>query len=223
MEELVYKSNLNQDWISLIFFFNLILVTLLFRVDPIRFSSSIRFYSIDIYVSKYFSEKNINLISIYNIICFVIIINTVCLFIISISKYTSEFIFYAFEYYYLFFILFLLLSIRFFLIQFLIKKLKISSDIKISFLKSFMHNFRFALFYLIFLFVSFYVSIPKIVFTFFSICLFVALFFYQFRILVSLFQSNPMDVLYIIIYLCTFKAIPWYWFYIFTLEPWLLN
>ena len=221
MEELIYKNNLNQDWISFIFFINLIILTAIFKINPPRFRSIILFHSTDIYIKRFSNEKKFNMISAYNILCFIITISTLCLFIILLLEYNYKTLLFAFEYYYLFSSLILMLSSRYIFIQFLINQLKINHNYRIGILKNFINNFRFALFYLIFLLIVNYVEIQNKQFLLFTFCYLIIWIFYQFRILILLFKSNPQQILYIIIYLCTLRLLPWYWFYILILEPWL--
>ena len=221
MEELIYKNNLNQDWISFIFFINLIILTAIFKINPPRFRSIILFHSTDIYIKRFSNEKKFNMISAYNILCFIITISTLCLFLILLLEYNYKTLLFAFEYYYLFSSLILMLSSRYIFIQFLINQLKINHNYRIGILKNFINNFRFALFYLIFLLIVNYVEIQNKQFLLFTLCYLIIWIFYQFRILILLFKSNPQQILYIIIYLCTLRLLPWYWFYILILEPWL--
>ena len=221
MEELIYKNNLNQDWISFIFFINLIILTVIFKSNPPRFRSIILFHSTDIYIKRFSNEKKFNMISAYNILCFIITISTLCLFLILLLEYNYKTLLFAFEYYYLFSSLILMLSSRYIFIQFLINQLKINHNYRIGILKNFINNFRFALFYLIFLLIVNYVEIQNKQFLLFTLCYLIIWIFYQFRILILLFKSNPQQILYIIIYLCTLRLLPWYWFYILILEPWL--
>ena len=221
MEELIYKNNLNQDWISFIFFINLIILTAIFKINPPRFRSIILFHSTDIYIKRFSNEKKFNMISAYNILCFIITISTLCLFLILLLEYNYKTLLFAFEYYYLFSLLILMFSTRYIFIQFLINQLKINYSYRIGVLKNFINNFRFALFYLIFLLIVNYVEIPNRQFLLFTLCYLIIWIFYQFRILILLFKSNPQQILYIIIYLCTLRLLPWYWFYILILEPWL--
>ena len=161
------------------------------------------------------------MISAYNILCFIITISTLCLFLILLLEYNYKTLLFAFEYYYLFSSLILMLSSRYIFIQFLINQLKINHNYRIGILKNFINNFRFALFYLIFLLIVNYVEIQNKQFLLFTLCYLIIWIFYQFRILILLFKSNPQQILYIIIYLCTLRLLPWYWFYILILEPWL--
>ena len=221
MEELIYRNNLNQDWISFIFFTNLIILTVIFKIHPPRFRSIILFHSTEIYIKRFSNEKKFNMISAYNILCFIIIISTLCLFLILLLEYNYKTLLFAFEYYYLFSSLILMLSSRYIFIQFLINQLKINHNYRIGILKNFINNFRFALFYLIFLLIVNFVEIQNRQFLLFTLCYLIIWIFYKFRILILLFKSNPQQILYIIIYLCTLRLLPWYWFYVLILEPWL--
>ena len=221
MEELIYRNNLNQDWISFIFFINLIILSVIFKINPPRLRSIILFHSTDIFIKRFSNEKKFNMISAYNILCFITIISTLCLFIILLFEYNYKTLLFSFEYYYLFSLLILIFSSRYIFIQFLINQLKINYNYRISILKNFINNFRFALFYLIFLLIVNYVEIPNRQFLLFTLYYLIIWIFYQFRILILLFKSNPQQILYIIIYLCTLRLLPWYWFYVLILEPWL--
>ena len=221
MEELIYRNNLNQDWISFIFFINLIILSVIFKINPPRLRSIILFHSTDILIKRFSNEKKFNMISAYNILCFITIISTLCLFIILLFEYNYKTLLFSFEYYYLFSLLILIFSSRYIFIQFLINQLKINYNYRISILKNFINNFRFALFYLIFLLIVNYVEIQNKQFLLFTLCYLIIWIFYQFRILILLFKSNPQQILYIIIYLCTLRLLPWYWFYVLILEPWL--
>lgn len=221
MKELIYRNYLNQDWISFTFLINLVILTIILKINPSRFRNSISIYSADLYINKHFNDKDLNLISFYNVLCFIIIISTLCLSIILFLEYNFKAISFAYEYYYLFSLLFITISIRHIFVQFLINKLNLHQVFKIGVLKSFINNFRFALFYLIFLLIVNYFKIQNREFLIFTLCYLMIWIFYQFRILIFLFRSNPQQILYIIIYLCTIRVIPWYWFYIIILEPWL--
>ncbi len=82
MEELIYRNDFNQDWISFIFFINLIILSAIFKINPQRFKSIILFDSNDTYIKKFSNEKKFNMVTAYNILCHIIIISTICLFLI---------------------------------------------------------------------------------------------------------------------------------------------
>mgnify|MGYP005709486379 CR=1 FL=1 len=190
MEELIYRNNLNQDWISFIFFINLIILSLIFKINPPRFRSIILFHSIDIYIKRFSNEKKFNMISAYNILCFIIIISTLSLFLILLLQHNYKTLLFAFEYYYLFSLLILMFSIRYIFIQILINQLEINYNYRIGILKNFINNFRFALFYLIFLLIVNYVEMQNRQFLLFTLCYLIIWIFYQFRILILLFKKH---------------------------------
>ena len=70
MEELIYRNDFNQDWISFIFFINLIILSAIFKINPQRFKSIILFDSTDTYIKKFSNEKKFNMVQ--HIIFFVL-------------------------------------------------------------------------------------------------------------------------------------------------------
>ncbi len=218
MGELIYRNNDFQDWISLIFLLNLIFIFSMFLLDPIRLKRLIKFYATDIYVSKHVSEKNLNYLSPFNLLSFLIIINTLSLLFFFMSNYLKGFIEFAFEFYYLLINLIIFLGVRFYLVKFILKQLRLNRDLNLFFFKSFTYNLQFAIVLLVFLFINFYSFNLKSQFISILILPIGLWFIYQSRVIISLFRSKPRDVLYIILYLCTLKIIPWYWFYFFAIE-----
>lgn len=219
MGEWIYRNSADQDWISLIFFINFLFVFGMINLDPTRVKRLLRFYASDIYVSKHVNEKNLNFLSPFNLLSVFVVLNTLCLFFLSLSKFELPIIEFAFEYYYLFFVCLVFIGIRYVFVWFTMKQMGVLRNLKPLLFKSFSHHTQFALFLFLFIFLSYYTTISKLVFLSVFSLLAVLWFLYQFRILFSLFRRQPQDVLYIILYLCTLKLIPWYWFYIVTIEP----
>ena len=219
MGEWIYRNSIDQDWISLIFFLNLLWVVGMANLDPTRMRRLLKFYAIDIYVSKHNNEKNLNFLSPFNLLSLLVLLNAVCLFFLSLSKFDLTVIEFAFEYYYFFLTCLVFVGLRYAFIWFTMKQMGLLKTLKPLLFKSFSHHIQFAVFLLLFLFLSYYTSISKLLFLTGFILIAGLWFIYQFRILFSLFRARPQDVLYIILYLCGLKLIPWYWFYIFTIEP----
>jgi len=217
--EYIYRKAVTQDWISLFYLMNVVLFALLFSLDSNRIKAVLKFYASDLYISKYQTEKNTKFLSVFNLICFVFIVNTLCLLAISASRYSNQIINYAFEYVYFFIGLSLFLSLRFFLIQFFMKQLNILKKVKLLFFKNFTHHFQFTFVLFFFLLIGFYSLQSSTLFFVFFFFLFGLWSYYQFRILFTFFRSNPRAVFHLILYLCTLKLIPWYWFYYLMIEP----
>ena len=218
MGELILKNNIHQDWVGLIFFINLLFISWMFFLDPLRLRGLIKFYATDFYMSKFISEKKLNYLSPFNILSFFIIVSAVCLYIFSFSNFSNKLIKFSFEYYYLMISLFVFLSVRFFLIQSFLNHIESIKKSKLLNFKSFTHHVQFSIILIIFLFFNTYNSYSKNIFMSISACLGVCWFYYQIKILISLFRPNPKEFLHIILYLCTLKIIPWYWFYVFIVD-----
>ena len=219
MGEWIYRNGADQDWISLIFFANLLFVIGMINLDPARVKRLLKFYASDIYMSKHSNEKNLNFLSPFNLLSLLVLLNTLCLFLLSLSKFELPIIEFAFEYYYLFFVCLLFIGIRYVLVWFTMKQMGLERTLKPWLFKSFTHHTQFAVFLFLFLLLSYYTTISKPFFLGVFVVVVGLWFLYQSRNLFTLFRSRPQDVLYIILYLCTLKLIPWYWFYIFAIEP----
>ena len=218
MGELILRNNTQQEWVSIIFFLNLLIVSSIFFLNPNRVKRMIKFYATDFYISKYTSERNLNYLSVYNLLSFLLIINTLCLFIFSFFNYSSKVSKFDTKYYYLIIVLFIFFGIRFLLLKIIAGLIGEIMELKSLFFKSFTHHVQFSLILFIVLFLNFHSSLSNI--TFILVTSFIGLmwFFYQSRVIVSVFRSKPRELIYIILYLCTSKIIPWYWLYFFVVE-----
>ena len=218
MGELILRNNTQQEWVSIIFFLNLLFVSIIFFLDPVRLKRMIKVYATDIYTSKYASERDLNYLSTYNLLSFSLILNTLCLFIFLFFNYSSEVVKFDSKYYYLIIVLFIFFGIRFLLVKILIGEIVGIMKLKSLFFKSFTHHVQFSLILFFVLFFNFYSSLSNIIFIWITAFVGVMWFFYQSRVIISVFHSKPRELLYIILYLCTLKIIPWYWFYFFVIE-----
>ena len=218
MGELILRNNTQQDWVTIIFFLNLLIVSSIFFLNPNRVKRMIKFYATDFYISKYTSERNLNYLSVYNLLSFLLIINTLCLFIFSFFNYSSKVSKFDTKYYYLIIVLFIFFGIRFLLLKIIAGLIGEIMELKSLFFKSFTHHVQFSLILFIVLFLNFHSSLSNI--TFILVTSFIGLmwFFYQSRVIVSVFRYKPRELIYIILYLCTLKIIPWYWLYFFVIE-----
>ena len=218
MGELILRNNTQQEWVSIIFFLNLLIVSSIFFLNPNRVKRMIKFYATDFYISKYTSERNLNYLSVYNLLSFLLILNTLCLFIFSFFNYSSKVAKFDTRYYYLIIVLFIFFGIRFLLLKIVAGLIGEIMELKSLFLKSFTHHVQFSLILFIVLFLNFYSSLSNITFIWVTSFIGLMWFFYQSRVIVSVFRSKPRELIYIILYLCTLKIIPWYWLYFFVVE-----
>lgn len=218
MGELILRNNTQQEWVSIIFFLNLLIVSSIFFLNPNRVKRMIKFYATDFYISKYTSERNLNYLSVYNLLSFLLILNTLCLFIFSFFNYSSKVAKFDTRYYYLIIVLFIFFGIRFLLLKIIAGLIGEIMELKSLFFKSFTHHVQFSLILFIVLFLNFYSSFSNITFIWVTSFIGLMWFFYQSSVIVSVFRSKPRELIYIILYLCTLKIIPWYWLYFFVIE-----
>ena len=218
MGELILRNNTQQEWVSIIFFLNLLIVSSIFFLNPNRVKRMIKFYATDFYISKYTSERNLNYLSVYNLLSFLLIINTLCLLIFSFFNYSSKVAKFDTKYYYLIIVLFIFFGIRFLLLKIVAGLIGEIMELKSLFFKSFTHHVQFSLILFIILFLNFYSSFSNITFIWVTSFIGLMWFFYQSSVIVSVFRSKPRELIYIILYLCTSKIIPWYWLYFFVVE-----
>ena len=219
MGELIFKSNLNQDWISFALIFNIFLTYLLVKINPIRTTRLFNFLKTDLYFSKHNSERETQYLNPYNIVGTLIILNTI---ILSFIFFSEKFFFkktYFFEFCFLFLFLTIFLVIRYFLVTLMTKKVGFWKKIKPLIFKNFTLNLQYAYLYFGLIFIGFYSEMPSLLlYSFVGITL-ISWFLSQTRLFLTLFKFLPKEVFYFILYLCTFKIIPWYCFYLFVLEP----
>ena len=218
MGELILRNNTQQEWVSIIFFLNLLIVSSIFFLNPNRVKRMIKFYATDFYISKYTSERNLNYLSVYNLLSFLLILNTLCLFIFSFFNYSSKVAKFDTRYYYLIIVLFIFFGIRFLLLKIVAGLIGEIMELKSLFFKSFTHHVQFSLILFIVMFLNIHSSLSNVTFIWITTLIGLMWFFYQSRVIVSVFRSKPRELIYIILYLCTLKIIPWYWLYFFVIE-----
>ena len=219
MGELIFKSNLNQDWISFALIFNIFLTYLLVKINPIRTTRLFNFLKTDLYFSKYNSERETQYLNPYNIVGTLIILNTISLSFIFFSEKIIYKKTYFFEFCFIFLLLTIFLVVRYLLTALMIKRVDFWKKIKPLIFKNFTLNLQYAYLYFGLILFGFYSKIPSLfLFSFVGITL-ISWFLSQTRLFLTLFKFLPKEVFYFILYLCIFKIIPWYCFYLFVLEP----
>ena len=219
MGELIFKSNLNQDWISFALIFNIFLTYLLVKINPIRTTRLFNFLKTDLYFSKHNSERETQYLNPYNIVGTFMILNTICLSFIFFSEKIIYGKTYFFEFCFLFLFLIIFIVIRYFFETLITKKADFWKKIKPLIFKNFTLNLQYAYLYFAVIIIGFYNKIPSLLLNFIVGITLISWFLSQTRLFLTLFKFLPKEVFYFILYLCTFKLIPWYCFYLFVLEP----
>ena len=217
MGELVYNTNIHQDWISLVFLFNLILFVMLNYIDHERFVDLLRIFSSSLYIGKYANDHNY--LERFNFVCVLFMANTMGLFLLSINNYIFYPIVNVIEFYNYLIVFFSMITIRFFIHQFILRHLKLINIINIFLFKSFTNNIRTTFFLLILLFINHYTkNFNSLAFLVPLIAVLGIWLFNNFRIIFSFIKSQPGNLFYLIFYLCNIKIAPWMWLYLLFLE-----
>jgi len=219
MGELIYNTNIHQDWISLIFLFNLSLFVMLNYINHDRFVDILRIFSSSLYIGKYANDHNYNYLERFNFVSFLFIANTMGLFLLCVNNYIFIPIIDGIKFYYYLAVLFSIISIRFFISQFILRSLKLINIINVFLFKSFTNNTQTAFFLFILLFIIHY---TKDTYLFYLLVLLIIILgfwlFNQLKIILSFIKSQPGNLFYLIFYLCNIKIAPWMWLYILFLE-----
>ncbi|MDA8948113.1 DUF4271 domain-containing protein [Flavobacteriaceae bacterium] len=218
MEEWIYKPDPKADWMSLIFLLNLVILAVLYKLNPNRLKSLVNILKPRIYFGKYSHEKELNYFSYFNTLSFFLIASTLTLTYFSLSAYSSKPLNYSFEYYYLLIGVSAILFFRHILTQVIANQLGFQRVIKMALYKNFSLATQSSIILIGLVFLWNYSSLPLIFIE--SILVLIALFWVinQFTIYFSFFKSRSEDLIYIILYLCTVKLAPWIWVYLVFVE-----
>ena len=219
MGELVYKLNLNQDWINFASISNIFFAFLLIKINRTRTFRLLNFLKTDIYLSKHNSERETQYLNPYNIVGTLIISNTVCLSLVFFSQKIKNQKIHFFDFCSLLLLMILFLITRYFVATLLTRRSNIWKKIKPLFFKVFTLNLQYACVSFLIVFVGFNYNIPSLLFFITINIILVFWFLSQSRVFFSIFKFEAKEVIYFILYLCTFKIIPWYWLYTIVLEP----
>ena len=217
MGELIYNTNIHQDWISLFFLFNLTLFVMLNYINHERFMDILRIFSSSLYIGKY--ANNYNYLERFNFVSFLFIANTTGLFLLSINNYVFNPIENRIELYYYLTVFFSMITIRFFIHQFILRHLKLINIINIFLFKSFINNTRTAFFLLILLFIDHYTKDSHLLIFLVPLIAVLGMWlFNKLKIIFSFIKSQPGNLFYLIFYLCNIKIFPWMWLYLLFIE-----
>ena len=219
MGELIYNTNIHQDWISLFFLFNLTLFVMLNYINHERFMDILRIFSSSLYIGKYANDRNYNYLERFNFVSFLFIANTTGLFLLSINNYVFNPIENRIELYYYLTVFFSMITIRFFIHQFILRHLKLINIINIFLFKSFINNTRTAFFLLILLFIDHYTKDSHLLIFLVPLIAVLGMWlFNKLKIIFSFIKAQPGNLFYLIFYLCNIKIAPWMWLYLLFLE-----
>ena len=218
MGDWIYRPDLEADWMSLIFLFNLVIILILYKLDSNRLKSLIKIFRLRIYLGKYSNEKEFNYFSYFNTLSFFVIIFALSLIYFSFLSHHLIPINNHFEYYYFLLGIFIVFFFRYLLIHFVSYNLGFQKSIKLVFYKNFSLATQISIIIIGLVFLWNYSILPLIFIEAILVLMFLYWIIIQFGIFFSFFKSRSEDLIYIILYLCAFKLAPWIWVYILLVE-----
>ncbi len=218
MGDWIYRPDLEADWMSLIFLFNLVIILILYKLDSNRLKSLIKIFKLRIYLGKYSNEKELNFFSYFNTFSFFIIIFALTLIYFSFLSHYLIPLNNHIEYYYFALGIFIVFFCRYLLIQFLSNKLGFQKSIKLVFYKNFSLATQISIIIIGLVFLWNYSILPLIFIESILALMYLYWIINQFGIFFSFFKSRSEDLIYIFLYLCAFKLAPWIWIYILLVE-----
>ncbi len=218
MGDWIYRPDLEADWMSLIFLFNLVIILILYKLDSNRLKSLIKIFKLRIYLGKYSNEKELNFFSYFNTFSFFIIIFALTLIYFSFLSHYLIPLNNHIEYYYFALGIFIVFFCRYLLIQFLSNKLGFQKSIKLVLYKNFSLATQISIIIIGLVFLWNYSILPLIFIESILVLMYLYWIINQFGIFFSFFKSRSEDLIYIILYLCAFKLAPWIWIYILLVE-----
>ena len=218
MGDWIYRPDLEADWMSLIFLFNLVIILILYKLDSNRLKSLIKIFKLRIYLGKYSNEKELNFFSYFNTFSFFIIIFALTLIYFSFLSHYLIPLNNHIEYYYFALGIFIVFFCRYLLIQFLSNELGFQKSIKLVFYKNFSLATQISIIIIGLVFLWNYSILPLIFIETILALMYLYWIINQFGIFFSFFKSRSEDLIYIILYLCAFKLAPWIWIYILLVE-----
>ena len=214
MFEWTEKFEPQQDWVALIIFLIFALCVHLLKITTHQFKLLVSFWRSNTYFKIYEKEKYVNPLNMFNLTITMISLITITL--LSYFFYEKIMMSLLGEISYIIFFLFIsaLILIRFFLLK-LIFRLANQSEIYSNTIFRSINFYSIISIYSLFFFSIYYYRFPSnsnflIIIILIILC---SAFLSHLSIYVRIIMTNPNRIVYLILYLCTFKISPWLWLY----------
>ena len=208
------KFEPQQDWVAIIIILIFALCVHLLKINPHQFKLLVSFWRSNTYFKIYEKEKYVNPLNMFNLTITMISLITITL--LSYFFYEKIMMSLLGEISYIIFFLFIsaLILIRFFLFK-LIFRLANQSEIYSNTIFRSINFYSIISIYSLFFFSIYYYRFPSnsnflIIIILIILC---SAFLSHLSIYVRIIMTNPNRIVYLILYLCTFKISPWLWLY----------
>ena len=208
------KFEPQQDWVAFIIILIFALCVYLLKINPHQFKLLVSFWRSNTYFKIYEKEKYVNSLNMFNLTITMISLITITL--LSYFFYEKIMMSLLGEISYIIFFLFIsaLILIRFFILK-LIFRLANQSEIYSNTIFRSINFYSIISIYSLFFFSIYYYRFPSnnnflIIIILFILC---SAFLSHLSIYLRIIMTNPNRIVYLILYLCTFKISPWLWLY----------
>ena len=208
------KFEPQQDWVAFIIILIFALCVHLLKINPHQFKLLVSFWRSNTYFKIYEKEKYVNPLNIFNLTITMISLITITL--LSYFFYEKIMMSLLGEISYIIFFLFIssLILIRFFLLK-LIFRITNQSEIYSNTIFRSINFYSIISIYSLFFFSIYYYRFPSnnnflIIIILIILC---SAFLSHLSIYIRIIMTNPNRIVYLILYLCTFKISPWLWLY----------
>ena len=202
----------NEDWITLLYFFNLLILVGMHQSQKLQFEKFIRFFQLEYYFAHYAAENSLKLFHPFYIGSFLLLLSGYGLWAYSVLE-AFNFNLNPNYFYYGVGIVGLLFIIRFVFIRLLLPFFKDKDLISLALYRSFTYNTAIAIITLASLLLyRFWLRDPIVLWTISYVLIAVWLIVQVIAIRFFL-RFRAASFLYLIFYLCAFRIGPWLWLY----------
>ena len=214
MFEWTEKFEPQQDWVALIIFLIFALCVHLLKINPHQFKLLVSFWRSNTYFKIYEKEKYVNPSNMFNLTLTPISLITVTLLSYFFYEKIMMSLLGGISYIIFFLLISALILIRFFLLK-VVFSLANQSKIYLNTIFRSISFYAIISIYSLFFFSIYYYRFPSnsnflIIIILIILC---SAFLSHLSIYVRIIMTNPNRIVYLILYLCTFKISPWLWLY----------
>ncbi len=211
MDEWIFRSISNNNWVFYICFFNLLIIAILYRSFPRRIGHLTDF----LYVNKNIKTPLYRhfIIEPFNVGSFLIISTSSSLFIYRFFTEIFDSSLNQFDFFYIFFVISITIILRFFLVKSIFLAFSITNEVESYLNKNLSQNTLLCISILILILLKEYSFISINLILILLITLFLIWITFSFLLIYRYIKKRENEFLYIIFYLCAVKISPWLWIY----------
>ena len=208
------KFEPQQDWVALIIILIFSLCVHLLKINPHQFKLLLSFWRSNTYFKIYEKEKYVNNLNMFNLILTMISLITMTLLSYFFYEKIMMSLLGGISYIVFFLFLCAFILIRFFLLKFIFR-LANHSEIYLNTIFRSISFYAIISIYSLFFFSIYYYRFPSNnnLLIIIIIVIFCSIFLSHLAIYTRIIMTNPNRLVYLILYLCTFKISPWLWLY----------